>query len=146
MRFRGEIFWGLLFLSLSYCDIMEVMAISNAGMAVQQQKLTVIAENIANINTVKTVGGAIYTHKDVVIKADKNNKPFANVEETRETVVRVYDPTNPDADETGYVLLPEHSLSKELVNVASTRRYYDANAAVFNSAKSMAQTIMNLGK
>ncbi len=138
---------GFIF-SFSYSDVFDVIQTSESAMNVQQKKLNVIAENIANISSTKTKDGADYFQKSVIIKTDrKTNRPYVSSIEARPTtVMKIYDPTNPDADENGYVYEADNSLSNELVDLAMTRRLYDANAAVFNSAKSVAQTLMNLGK
>ena len=142
----------LLLFSFCFCfslaDVFEVINIARSGMHVQQKKLEVIAENVANLSTTKTLNGETYKQKQVVVKTDKaNNTPYvAKVIERPANVQRVFDPSNPDADDEGYVSIVDNSLSKELVDMALTRRLYDANAAVFSSAKQLAQTIMNLGK
>jgi flagellar basal-body rod protein FlgC len=139
---------AILLFSLSYSDVFDVIHTSQSAMKVQQKKLNVIAENIANISTTKTKDGDDYYQKSVIIKTDKKtNHPYvAAIQDRPTTVMKIYDPTNPEADENGYVYEADNSLSNELVDMAMTRRLYDANAAVFNSAKSVAQTLMNLGK
>jgi len=131
-----------------FADVFDVINISKAGMSVQQQKMQVIAENIANINTSKTIGGGPYYRKSLVVKTNKkNNTPYiSKVNQSVSMMQKIYDPTNPDADVNGYVYISNGSLSGEMVDMATVRRVYEANAAVFSSAKQMAQTIMNLGK
>ncbi|OGI07428.1 MAG: hypothetical protein A2Y40_04050 [Candidatus Margulisbacteria bacterium GWF2_35_9] len=129
-------------------DVFDVITVSKAGMNVQQQKMQAIAENIANINTSKTIGGGPYYKKTLVVKTNrKNNTPYvASVQQSVAMMQRIYDPANADADEEGYVYISNSSLSQEMVDMATVRRLYEANAAVFSSAKQMAQTVMNLGK
>jgi len=50
---------------------------------------------------------------------------------------RMYDPTHPDADAEGYVLLPNVDVMKEMVDMISASRSYEANVTVLNAAKSM---------
>lgn len=132
----------------TWADVFDMINVSKAGMSVQQRKLQVIAENIANLNNVKTTGGDLYSQKRVVVKTDKQiNVPYvSSIEERPSVMERVYDPGNPDADKEGYIYLTDRSLSSELVDMAMTRRLFEANAAIFNSAKQVAQTLMNLGK
>jgi flagellar basal-body rod protein FlgC len=136
------------FLSFALAGVMDVMDISKAGMKVQQQQLQALAENIANINTIKTVGGAEYKRKEVVIRTNqRTGEPYvARVIQKENNVEKIYDPGNPDADENGYVAVPDISVSKEMVDISLIKRMYEANSAVFSSAKQMAQTVMNLGK
>ncbi len=145
---RAILMMVLFVFSLSFSDVFEMIHTSQSAMRVQQTKMNTIAENIANISTTKTKDGDAYYQKSVIIKTDrKTNRPYVSaIEDRPNTVMKIFDPTNPDADENGYVYEADNSLSNELVDMAMTRRLYDANAAVFNSAKSVAQTLMNLGK
>lgn len=134
--------------SIISADVFEVLSISKAGMNVQQQKLQVIAENMANLDTAKDTEGGMYMRKKVVVMTKKQtNHPFvASVEDVGPQMKKVFDPTSPEADENGYVYVSESSMSKEMVDMSMTRRLYEANAAVFSSTKQIAQTIINLGK
>lgn len=139
---------SILLFSMCMADPFSVMDISRGGMSVQQKKLETIAENIANINTIKTVGGGVYKRKTVKVRTQtETGVPFVAKIEDRESIVqKVYDPTSPQADENGYVYVSDYSLAQEMADMAVVRRVYEANAAVFSSAKQIAQSIINLGK
>ena len=49
----------------------------------------------------------------------------------------VYDPGHPDADEDGYVRMPNVRVTDEMVDLMEARRLYEANASVFDAVKSM---------
>jgi len=49
----------------------------------------------------------------------------------------VYDPGHPDADENGYVRLPNVNLTRELIDLLEARRLYEANASVLDAVKAM---------
>lgn len=49
----------------------------------------------------------------------------------------VYDPSHPDADETGYVRYPNVNITEEMMHLMESRRVYEANATVFQAVKSM---------
>jgi flagellar basal-body rod protein FlgC len=51
----------------------------------------------------------------------------------------VYDPSHPDADENGYVRMPNVDLTQEIVDLAEARRMYEANATAFQAVKNMLQ-------
>lgn len=51
----------------------------------------------------------------------------------------VYDPGHPDADENGYVRMPNVSLTQEIVDLMEARRLYEANATAFQAVKNMLQ-------
>jgi flagellar basal-body rod protein FlgC len=56
----------------------------------------------------------------------------------------VYDPGHPDADEKGYVRMPNVRVTDEMMEMMDARRVYDANATVFQSAKSMLRRALEL--
>ena len=57
-----------------------------------------------------------------------------------------YDPSNPDADENGYVYYPNVNTVTEMTNLIDATRSYEANATAFNSSKSMAEAGLQIGK
>lgn len=57
---------------------------------------------------------------------------------------RVYDPSHPDADEDGYVLMPNIRVLKEMVDMLAAQRAYEANAAVIQAEKEMAGRALEL--
>lgn len=58
----------------------------------------------------------------------------------------VYDPMHPDADEDGYVRMPNVDLAKEMVDLMSASRAYDANVTAMNAAKNMFVKALEIGK
>lgn len=49
----------------------------------------------------------------------------------------VYNPTHPDADEKGYVAMPNINVIEEMSDMISATRAYEANVTAFNSTKAM---------
>ena len=58
----------------------------------------------------------------------------------------VYNPDHPDANEEGYVMMPNVDLVKETVDGMSATRSYEANITAFNAMKLMAQRAIDIGK
>ena len=56
----------------------------------------------------------------------------------------VYDPTNPDADEQGYVKMPDVEIINEMVDMMSASRAYEANANAIAAAKQMARDAIEI--
>ncbi len=56
----------------------------------------------------------------------------------------VYDPSHPDADEDGYVSMPNINIVTEMVEMISAQRGFEANAAVVESAKNMARDSLDI--
>lgn len=56
----------------------------------------------------------------------------------------VYDPGHPDANDAGYVRMPNVRITDEMMDMMDARRVYDANATVFQSAKAMLRRALDL--
>ena len=126
-----------------------------SGLTAQQQRLDVISENVTNINTTRTEGGGPYRRKMVVLEAQNSTSPFRQAldkamgrRSSAEGGVRVaeivedesdfklsYDPENPDANEDGYVELPNVDLVKEISDAMAANQAYSANVTAFNVLK-----------
>lgn len=138
--------------------------ISASGMTAERFRTDIIAENIANINTTKTEDGTPYRRK-IVTFAEKPVTPFSQfystsknalvgngvkvsqVTEDYETdFVEEYDPSNPDADENGYVYYPNVNTVTEMTNLIDAARGYEANATAFEASKSMAEAGLKVGR
>lgn len=59
---------------------------------------------------------------------------------------KIYDPAHPQADERGYVLLPDINLVEEMVKLMMALRQYEANITSFNSIKNMILKALEIGK
>jgi flagellar basal-body rod protein FlgC len=138
--------------------------ISASGMTAQRFRTDIIAENIANVNTTKTESGEPYRRK-VVTFSEKSVTPFSQYYSTSRNAlvgngvkvssvtedyttdfVETYDPSNPDADENGYVYYPNVNTVTEMTNLIDATRAYEANATAFEASKSMAQTGLSIGQ
>lgn len=138
--------------------------ISASGMTAQRFRTDIIAENIANVNTTSTENGGPYRRKIVTFQ-EKDVTPFSQylsssknravgngvkiskVSEDYETdFIMEYDPSNPDADENGYVSYPNVNTVTEMTNLIDATRAYEANATAFDATKNMALTGLNIGK
>ena len=58
----------------------------------------------------------------------------------------VFNPDHPDADEKGYVAMPNINLMSEMVNLINASRSFEANIQAINASKSMALRAIDLGK
>ena len=138
--------------------------ISASGMTAQRFRTDIIAENIANVNTTSTESGGPYRRK-IEKKQEKNVTPFSQffspskngaigngVKVTRVTedytsdFIKEYDPSNPDADENGYVSYPNVNTVTEMTDLIDATRSYEANATAFEASKSMAMTGLSIGQ
>lgn len=138
--------------------------INASGMTAQRFRTDVIAENVANVNTTSTSDGTPYRRKIVTFSEkdvsvfDKvlaktrqagvgNGVKVSNVTEDYTTDFKMeYDPSNPDADENGYVSYPNVNIVTEMTNLIDASRSYEANATAFDTSKQMAQAGLQIGK
>ena len=144
--------------------IFQSFNISATGMTAQRFRTDIIAENIANVNTTSTESGGPYRRKIVTFqekdvtpfsqyfsysknKAVGNGVKVSKVSEDYETdFIMEYDPSNPDADENGYVSYPNVNTVTEMTNLIDATRSYEANATAFEASKNMALTALSIGK
>ena len=64
--------------------------------------------------------------------------------ERADGIKTIYDPSHPDADEEGYVDLPNVNIVEEMVDMIAASRAYEANATVAENVKTMMQSAMNI--
>ena len=142
------------------------MNVVGSGLTAQQLRLDVISENITNINTTRTEDGGPYRRKVVVMEEKPINSRFREVlSRTSENLNAtgggvqvteiaedpsdfklVYDPTNPDANEDGYVETPNVDLVKEISDAMAANQAYSANVTAFNVLKQVVAKGLEIGK
>ena len=144
-------------------DFFDALNTSSAALSAQRLRMNLISGNLANINTTRTREGGPYRRKEAVFAAQALIKPFAEmladrqnrylstvkvagVIEDQNPPVMKYDPNHPDADEKGYVALPNINLMEEMVNMISATRGYEANVTALKAAKDMALKALEIGR
>ena len=124
--------------------LFDSLRISASGMTAERVRMDVIAENLANANTTRGVDGRPYQRKQVVL--EQGGSSFQDVlDGVRVAGViadpaaprRVYDPGHPDADQQGYVNLPNVTPVTEMVDMITASRGYEADVQAMNTAKQM---------
>jgi flagellar basal-body rod protein FlgC len=125
--------------------------------------MNLISGNLANVNTTRTRGGGPYRRKEAIfaarpleesfkkILADRQMKQLSivmvdRIIEDSNSPVMKYDPQHPDADEKGYVAMPNINVMEEMVNMISATRGYEANVTALKAAKDMASRALEIGK
>jgi flagellar basal-body rod protein FlgC len=144
-------------------DLLKCIDIAASGMTAQRERLNVISMNLANSNTTKTEDGSPYRRKTAIFRTVPMNKSFEaqlqnsvdnqmyGVEVTKIASVpgdlkKIFDPTHPEADENGYLYLPNVNLVEEMVQMLNANRSYEANASAIKAAKDMALKALEIGK
>jgi flagellar basal-body rod protein FlgC len=132
-------------------DLMESLMISAAGMKVQGDRLRVVAENMANADSVSEVpGGDPYRRKVITFKnaLDKElgleTVQVAKIGVDQSDFRMKYDPGNPAADAKGYVKLPNVNSLIEMTDMREAQRSYEANLRAIEVARNMLQRTIDL--
>jgi flagellar basal-body rod protein FlgC len=127
----------------------DTLQIAAAGMKAQDDRLRIVAENLANADsTASTPGGKPYQRKTITFQnvLDKQlgfeTVKIAKRGTDNSDFQKKYDPSHPAADEQGYVLYPNVSPIVEMIDMQESRRAYEANLNVVQVSKAMlVQTI-----
>ncbi|MDT7871254.1 flagellar basal body rod protein FlgC [Thermocrinis sp.] len=133
-------------------DLFRAFNISASGMYAQRVRMNVIASNLANYESYRA-NGEPFRKLEVVFQAledpknlSKGEVPVRVVEirQSNEPFRLVYDPTNPRANQEGYVQKPNVELVKEMVDMITAVRSYEANLNAFSATKEIAQRTLEL--
>ncbi len=148
------------------------MNIVGSGLTAQQLRLDVIGENVTNVNTTRTEGGdGPYRRKMVVFQARTGKDSFreamakaaqglapnkgydtaggvrvVEIAEDPTDMKLVYDPTHPDANEEGYLEMPNIDMVKEIADAMAANQAYSANVTAFNTLKAVVARGLEIGK
>jgi len=138
-------------------SFLNSLNISGSGLTAQRLRMDVASENIANMNTTRTADGGAYRRKMVVLESAEG-KDFkgmidkargvevAEIVEDESELKLVYDPEHPDANEDGYVEMPNVDSLKETVDMMEAYRAYQANVTALNTTKQMALKALEIGR
>lgn len=125
-------------------DLSNALAISARGMDVQTKRLRVIAENLANQDsTGSTKGADPYRRKTITFenKLDRtlgqNAVRVKEIGQDKADMPLRYDPSNPAANDAGYVKLPNVNSFTEVMDMREAQRSYSANLSVIEVTRGM---------
>ncbi len=143
----------------------NVFDLAGMGMSAQSVRLNTTASNLANAQSASSNTDEVYRARHPVFEAMRLDamrdatSPMPSVEEDAAQGVRVngivesqqplerrYEPQHPKADEEGYVYYPNVNVVEEMANMMSASRSFQVNVQIMNSAKSMAQQLLGLGR
>jgi flagellar basal-body rod protein FlgC len=143
---------------------------SASGLTAQRLRMDIISNNLANVNTTRTseIGAdgkpvpyrrqmAIFESRQPEFSALLSQKMSSNdlvgngvkvvgVTKDPEPFKMMYNPNHPDANNDGYVLMPNVNVVTEMVDMISATRAYEANVTAINSAKNMAAKALEIGR
>lgn len=138
----------------------NTMRISASGLSAERLRMDTISSNMANVDTTHGANGQPYRRKVAIFQENLENMIDQNgnyentpmgvkaigIEEDQSPFRRVYDPSNPDADASGYVSMPNVNILNEMADMMVATRSYEADVSAINSEKSMFSKALEIGK
>lgn len=139
--------------------------ISSSGLTAQRLRMDIISNNIANVNTTRSKNGEPYRRqipvfqergsgiqfKDILLQKEADNQiqkgvRVVAIKEDQSPFKLVYNPDHPDANEDGYVKMPNVDIIREMVDLISASRAYEANVTAINSSKNIFLKALEIGR
>ncbi|NRG43410.1 flagellar basal body rod protein FlgC [Bacillus sp. CRN 9] len=146
-------------------SVFHSMNTTASALTAQRLRMDVISSNMANVDSTRSVtGNDPYRRKSIVLQPKEgqfsnflntamnqasnpgNGVKVSRIVEDETPFKMVFDPTHPDANEEGYVEMPNVDPLREMVDLMSATRSYEANVTVFNANKNMLMKALEIGK
>jgi len=144
---------------------------STSALTAQRLRMDVISSNMANVDSTrgKMVDGEWQPYRRKSVTFQPREGQFSSMlnaamgkqikgsagygvtvsaikEDTETPFKLVFDPSHPDANEDGYVSMPNVDPLREMIDLMSATRSYEANVTVINANKSMLMKALEIGK
>lgn len=143
-------------------SLIDSMNLVGSALTAERFRMDIALQNIANATNTNASNGEPYRRKQVVFHErgisfrDSLNTAAAQVKgggvrvtevvESQRDFVPVYDPDNPDANEDGYVMMPNVDTTEERVDLMSASNAYEANLTALKVVQSLALKALEIGK
>ena len=152
---------------MAFLSSMNIVA---SGMTAQRLRLDIVGGNVTNPTTTRVEEGeGAYRRKMVVFEAETGRDGFrramarassgmvpnnqvpggvrvAQIVEDPSPMKLVYDPTHPDANEDGYVEMPNVDMVKEIADAMAATQAFSSNVTMFNTMKTVVTDALQIGK
>ncbi len=135
---------------------LKSLDISASALTAQRMRMDVISQNIANATTTRTASGGPYRRRVVVMSENSFSTVFgktlgggvkvSGIVEDASGFEYKFDPDHPDANELGFVAMPNVDEVEEIIDMMSASRSYEANVTVLNATKSIAMKALEIGR
>lgn len=143
-------------------NLFSAMEIAASGLSAQRTRLNALSSNLANARTTRTEEGGPYKRIDPVFQAVPVGTRFADlvneqgaesahlvtvpeIRQDQSAPQTLYDPNHPDANEEGFIQLPNVNVVEEMVNLITASRSYEAGVTVMKTLSGMARSAINIG-
>lgn len=132
----------------------RIYDIAGSGMAAQRLRVQLIAANVANAETTRTLEGGPFRKKEAVFKVDDLGRTpegqtlagvkVADVIASQDPFLTKHEPGHPDAGPDGMVRYPNVNPVEEMVNLTAATQSFSANVAVIRAARTMSMSAQDL--
>jgi flagellar basal-body rod protein FlgC len=136
------------------------LRISASGLSAERLRMDTISSNIANVSTTRGENGKPYVRKIAVFQENLDSAmqntdhpedgllgvKAVGIKDDTSPLRKVYDPSNPDADKDGYVMMPNVNILNEMADMIAATRSYEANVNAIAAEKSMFSKALDIGK
>ena len=133
-------------------SMFNIFNVSGSAISAQQQRLNVVASNLANADAVAGPDGQAYKARQIHFQTVAMGAPgnagvkVQTITESDMPGRRVHNPAHPSADAEGYVTHSNVNPVEEMVNMISASRSYQNNVEVMNTAKSLLLKTLQMGQ
>lgn len=141
-------------------NVFDTMQVLSSGLSAERVRINVTTSNLANAQTTRTEEGGPYQRRDPIFQSAPMNAGSFNetMTDAMHSVVvpsivkdqdpprLVFDPSHPDANDEGYVAMPNVNMVEEMVNMMQASRSYDANITALRDVMDMAEKALTLGR
>lgn len=133
----------------------NTLDVSGSALTAERTRMDVIAENIANAESTQVAGSeGPYRRQHVMLAQKPSEDPLAPDGSGGVEVVgivadqspprMVYDPSHPDANEQGYVEMPNVDVPTEMVDMIAASRAYEANASALRMSREAVEDALSI--
>ena len=137
-------------------SLLNIFDIAGSAMSAQTVRLNTTASNLANVDSVSSSTEQTYRARQPIFETlysgfMHNEQNIAGVHvtsivESQMPLRQEYRPEHPNANEEGYVFLPNVNAIEEMANMISASRAYQNNVEVINASKEMMLQTLSLGQ
>lgn len=146
--------------------LISSLRVSASALMAQRLRMDIVANNVANMNSSRAADDpdGPYRRQSVVFREQRAGGSFrdalgraagggapsgvavASIHLDTSAPRKVHDPTHPDADADGNVLMPNIDVVTEMTDLVDANRSYEASVTVLNATKSIAQAALQIGR
>lgn len=132
---------------------LPIFDIAGSALQAQSVRMSTIASNLSNADTVAGSADAVYKPLEPIFQAvtSKNDPNITSVKvkeitQTEAAPIKRYEPGHPLADGDGYIYQPDVDPVAQMVNLISTSRNYQAGVEMLTTAKELALATLTMGR